>query len=129
MSTPLVISIPHRLGKDEAVRRIKSGLDRAIQQFGTVLRVDEEVWHGSRLTFRVTALNQAASGTVDVADDHVRIEIALPWLLARLASRIQDTIVGRGTQLLDRNKPPNPVGRTKAQCIRSCLRRSFRAQR
>lgn len=102
MSRPLVISIPHRLGKDEAVRRIKSGLDRAIQQFGTVVRVDEEVWTGSRLTFRVTALNQAASGTVDVADDHVRIEIALPWLLARLASRIQDTIVGRGTQLLDK---------------------------
>jgi hypothetical protein len=102
MSRPLVISIPHRLGKDEAVRRIKSGLDRAIQQFGTVLRVDEEVWTDSRLTFRVTALNQAASGTVDVADDHARIEIALPWLLAALASRIQDTIVRRGTQLLDK---------------------------
>jgi len=102
VSRPLIISIPHRLGKDEAVRRIKSGLDHAIQQFGSVVRVDEEVWTGSRLTFRVTALSQAASGTIDVADDHARIEIALPWLLARLASRIQDTIVGRGTQLLEK---------------------------
>ena len=102
MSSPLIISIPHRLGKDEAVRRIKSGLDRAIQPFGTMVRVDEEVWAGSRLTFRVTALSQAASGTVDVADDHARIEIALPWLLAGLASRIQDAIVGHGTRLLDK---------------------------
>lgn len=102
MSRPLIISIPHRLGKDEAVRRIKGGLDHAIQQFGSVVRVDEEVWAGSRLTFRVTALSQAASGTVDVADDHARIEIELPWLLARLASRIQDAIVGRGTQLLEK---------------------------
>ena len=102
MSNPLIVSIPHRLGKDEAVRRIKSGLDRAIQQFGSMVRVDEEVWTGSRLTFRVTALSQAASGTIDVADDHARIEIELPWLLARLASRIQDAIVGRGTRLLEK---------------------------
>lgn len=102
MSSPLIVSIPHRLGRDEAVRRIKSGLDRAIQQFGSVVRVDEEVWTDSRLTFRVTALSQVASGTVDVADDHARIEIVLPWLLAGLASRIQDAIVGRGTKLLDK---------------------------
>ena len=102
MSSPLIVSIPHRLGKDEAVRRIKSGLDRALQQVGSMVRVDEEVWTDSRLTFRVTALSQQASGTVDVADDHARIEIELPWLLARLASRIQEAIVGRGTQLLEK---------------------------
>jgi hypothetical protein len=105
MSKPLVISIPHRLGKEEAVRRLKSGLDRAISQFGSVVRVDEEVWSGNRLTLRVTALHQAASGTVDIEDDHARIEIALPWLLAQLATRIQDAIVRRGTLLLDKNKP------------------------
>jgi hypothetical protein len=26
MSEPLVVSIPHRLGKDEALRRLKTGL-------------------------------------------------------------------------------------------------------
>jgi hypothetical protein len=26
MSVPLVVSIPHRLGKDEALRRLKTGL-------------------------------------------------------------------------------------------------------
>ena len=79
--------------------------DRAISQFGSVLRVDEEVWSGNRLTFRVTALHQAANGTVDIEDDHARIEIALPWLLAQLASRIQDTFVRCGTLLLDKDKP------------------------
>jgi hypothetical protein len=102
MSKPLVISIPHRLGKDEAIRRLKSGLDGALQHFASVLRVDEEVWSGSRLTFRVTALYQTASGTVDIEDDHAVIEIALPWLLAQLATRIQDTIVKRGALLLDK---------------------------
>jgi hypothetical protein len=103
MSKPLVISIPHRLGKDEAIRRLKSGLDGALQNFGNLFRVDEEVWSGNRLTIRITALHQAVSGTVDIEDDHALIEITLPWLLAQLATRIQDTIVKRGTLLLDKS--------------------------
>ena len=27
MSAPLVVSIPHRLGREEATRRLKAGLD------------------------------------------------------------------------------------------------------
>ena len=37
MSKPLVISIPHQLGKDEAVRRLKSGFGRARTTFGEKL--------------------------------------------------------------------------------------------
>ena len=29
MSAPLVVSIPHRLGREEATRRLKGGLTRA----------------------------------------------------------------------------------------------------
>ena len=29
MSAPLVVSIPHRLGREEALRRLKTGLKRA----------------------------------------------------------------------------------------------------
>ena len=31
MSEPLVVSIPHRLGKEEALRRLKAGLHRSGQ--------------------------------------------------------------------------------------------------
>ena len=33
MSEPLVVTIPHRLGKDEAARRIKDGIGRAKAEF------------------------------------------------------------------------------------------------
>jgi hypothetical protein len=33
---------------------------------------------------------QAASGTVEVADDHVCLEVMLPWLLAFLADSAGD---------------------------------------
>src|SRR6516225_6381204 len=99
MSAPLVVSIPHRLGREEASRRLKSGLGRAAQSV-PVLKVDEERWEGDRMVFRVRALGQAASGHVDVEDDHVRVEVVLPWLLQRFAQAAQATIRERGTLLL-----------------------------
>ena len=99
MSEPLVVSIPHRLGRDEAVRRIKGRLSRAAASV-PVLSVDEERWDGDRMFFRVRAIGQAASGQIDVADDHVRLQVMLPWLLQRFAEKAQTLIRERGQLLL-----------------------------
>jgi hypothetical protein len=99
MSAPLIVSIPHRLGREEATRRLKAGLTRAATSV-PVLTVDEERWDGDRMVFRVRALGQAASGHLDVADDHVRLEVTLPWLLQRFAEVAQVAIKNRGSLLL-----------------------------
>jgi hypothetical protein len=99
MSAPLVVSIPHQLGRDEATRRLKGGLSRAAASV-PVLQVDEERWDENRMFFRVRALGQAASGQIDVADDHVRLEVMLPWLLQRFATAAQAAIRSRGQLLL-----------------------------
>ncbi|HEY2246413.1 MAG TPA: polyhydroxyalkanoic acid system family protein [Bradyrhizobium sp.] len=99
MSAPLVVSIPHRLGREEAARRLKGGLSRAAASV-PVLSVDEERWEGDRMFFRVRAIGQAASGQIDIADDHVRLEVVLPWLLQRFAQMAQAAIRQRGQLLL-----------------------------
>jgi Putative polyhydroxyalkanoic acid system protein (PHA_gran_rgn) len=99
MSAPLVVSIPHRLGKDEALRRLKNGLTRAATSV-PVLKVDEERWDGDQMTFRVRALGQAASGRIDVGEADVRVEVMLPWLLQRFADVAQAAIRSRGQLLL-----------------------------
>ena len=99
MSAPLVVSIPHRLGREEASRRLKQGLSRAAASV-PILKVDEERWEGDHMFFRVRALGQAASGHLDIADDHVRVEVMLPWLLQRFAQMAQAAIRDRGTLLL-----------------------------
>jgi hypothetical protein len=88
MSKPLIVSIPHRLGREEALRRIKSGIATART--------------GDRLAFNVSALGQSASGLIDVADDHVRLEVTLPWLLAKLAEKFTPAIRKEGTLLLEK---------------------------
>jgi hypothetical protein len=99
MSAPLVVSIPHSLGREEAARRLKTGLTRATTSV-PMLKVDEERWDGDRMIFRVRAMGQAASGHVDVAEDHVTVEVLLPWLLQRFAEVAQAAIKSRGNLLL-----------------------------
>ncbi len=101
MSAPLIISIPHRLGREEARQRLQSGLTRVASRV-PALSVDEERWDGDRMIFRVRALGQAASGLVDVADDHVRLEVMLPWLLQRFADVAQKAIQQSGRLLLEK---------------------------
>ncbi len=59
MSAPLVVSIPHRLGREEAVRRLKTGLGRAAASI-PVMQVEEERWSGDSMNFRIRALGQIA---------------------------------------------------------------------
>jgi hypothetical protein len=102
MSKPLVVSIPHRLGKDEALRRLRTGLGNARTNFSHLFTVQEETWTGDHLAFRVSALGQVATGSIDVRDDHVNLEVVLPWLLARIAEAIQPLIRREGTLMLEK---------------------------
>jgi hypothetical protein len=102
MSEPLVVTIPHRLGKDEATRRIKDGLGRAKSEFAWALTLEEEAWDGDRLSFAARALGQRARGTIDVYESAVRLEVTLPWLLARFAKGVQRVVGQRGTLMLEK---------------------------
>ncbi len=102
VSKPVVVSIPHQLGKQEAARRLKSGLGKVVESFGTTLLVVDQSWTDDHLDFHVRALGQTTSGTVDVAEDHVRLEVRLPWALAMLAEKAKAVIKQRGQLLLEK---------------------------
>jgi hypothetical protein len=102
VTAPLVVLLPHRLGKPEAIRRLKNGLGGARTNFGHLLSVDEEVWDGDRVKFRVRALGQSADAFVEVFEDRLRLEVSLPWLLAKLTERLVPAIRRQGTLLLDK---------------------------
>jgi hypothetical protein len=102
VSQPLIISIPHRLGQQEAVRRIKNGLSTARTNFSSFVNIHEETWTGDRVAFNMSALGQSAAGIMDIADDHVRLEVTLPWLLAQLAEKLTPAIRKEATLLLEK---------------------------
>ncbi len=103
MSKPLVVTISHSLGKDEAVRRLKGGLAKATATL-PMFSLDEETWTGDTMRFRLNAMGQEAFGKVDVAEENVRIEVTLPWLLQRFGEMIQGAIQQKGQILLEHKK-------------------------
>jgi hypothetical protein len=102
MTQPLIVSIPHRLGKAEAIRRLQTGMGSARTNFSGLISIDEETWSGDAMTFRLRALGQAAAGTIHVFEDQVRVEIMLPWLLSKMAERIIPAIRKETTLLLEK---------------------------
>jgi hypothetical protein len=102
MPPPLVVTIPHSLGQNQAISRLKGGLGEAQARFGQLFTIQEQTWRDNRLQFRLAALAHSVSGTIEVFDDHVRLEVVLPWLLAKIAEKIQPLIQREGILLLDK---------------------------
>jgi hypothetical protein len=102
VSDTVTVIIGHRLGKGEAVRRINEGFARANGHFGGMLAMEQETWQGDTLRFRMRALGQTAAGSIEVLEDALRIEVSLPWLLAKAAKRLLPILRKEATLLLEK---------------------------
>ena len=102
MSEPVTVIVSHRLGKAEAARRLKEGFARSNGCLGEMIAIEQQAWEGSTLRFRMRALGQSAAGTIEIFEDALRIEVTLPWLLAKAAKRLLPMVRRETTQLLEK---------------------------
>ena len=102
MSDTVTVIVDHRLGKVEAVRRLKEGFARTNGHLGPMIEMENETWEGDTLRFRLRALGQTAAASIDVLEDALRIEVSLPWLLAKAAKRLLPILRREATLLLDK---------------------------
>jgi hypothetical protein len=102
MAKPLIVSIPHNLGQDEAMRRLHGGMTSLKTQFGDKVASINETWSGNRMDFHVGAMGQNVSGHLEVMQDQVRVEIQLPWILAMVAEKAKTFIQRQGTLMLEK---------------------------
>ena len=105
MAKPVSITISHDLGRDGALNRLRSGLDRIRDKLGMVrMQLVEENWQGDSLHFGVAALGHTVRGRVDVEGALVRVEVTLPWMLAVFAEKLKIGVEKQGQILLDKPK-------------------------
>jgi len=100
VSETVRVTISHRLGKGEAVRRLKEGFARTDGHVGTIIAIEQQTWDGDTLRFRLRALGQTAAASIEVLEDALRIEVSLPWLLAKAANRLLSTLRQEAARLL-----------------------------
>ena len=104
---PITVTISHRLGRDEAKRRLENGLSTIRAELSAYVRSLDYSWDGYTLSFRVSALMQTITGRIEVYEEFVRVELGLPLLLHMAAKRIVGQIQSRGAALLE-----GPKGKT-----------------
>lgn len=100
MAEPLVVSIPHSLGKAEAIRRLQSGL----QNMPTtgLLTLEQQPWADNTMPFVVRAFGQSVPGSLVVEDNLVRLEVVLPALLRKLWEPLKSAMLDRAKLLLEK---------------------------
>ena len=100
MTTPIQVDLPHRLGAEEARRRIDGGIDR-LKDFipgGAEVR---SAWTGDRLGLQVTAMGQEVNAQIDVRETFVRVELLLPPSLAFFGKAIEAALRRKGADMLE----------------------------
>ena len=102
MSETVTLIVSHRLGKAEAINRIKEGFARTRGHLGPMISMEQETWEGDTLRFHMRALGQSAAGSIEVLEDALRIEVSLPWLLAKAAKRLLPILRKETTLLLEK---------------------------
>ena len=101
MSDTVTAIVSHRLGKVEAVRRLKEGFARTDGTLG-LIAIEQQAWEGDTLRLRMGALGQTAAASIEVLDDTLRIEVSLPRFLANVAKRFLPILRKEASLLLEK---------------------------
>lgn len=104
MATPLIFDVPHRLGRAAAKARMESGLDDLDRAMPFASKV-EKAWQGDRLVVAVTAFGSVTTANLDIEQNRVRIELALPGLLGVMGEKIAAFFKRRTAELLEDRRP------------------------
>ena len=100
MSQPIEVDLPHRLGRDEARRRIANNIHKLQEHIPGGAQV-ESGWTGDQLNLSVRALGDSVQATIDVQESKVHLKVLLPGLLSMFAAPIQAALQKKGGALLE----------------------------
>ncbi|MGD9981465.1 MAG: polyhydroxyalkanoic acid system family protein [Hyphomonadaceae bacterium] len=103
MSTPVTITISHKLGRAEARSRVEASLGRFKEQMGRAgMGKIQHAWTQDQLGFHAQAFGQGITGRIDVRDSDIKIEIDLPGILGAFADKIAGKLKKEGALLLEK---------------------------
>lgn len=93
---PLVVSVPHRLSREEMRQKLDQGLARAREQYGdTVGGIDARWTADDRMTVAVTVMGMAIDGSIQLLPEELLVEVQLPGMASMFAGQIREGIQQR----------------------------------
>lgn len=86
------VSVPHTLGQEEAIARLKTFLEKVKAKYGGQISNLQENWGAESGDFSFSAMGFKTSGKVNIAQDKVEIDGSLPMMAMMFKGKIEDTI-------------------------------------
>ena len=102
MAKGITVTIPHNLGRAEASRRVRDGLDQVVALLVGKVQIEQSPWTNDGVSLSVKALGQTATATIAVEDQLIRIEGTVPRILSAFGGRVRKFVEQRGTMLLEK---------------------------
>ena len=104
MQRPINVDLPHKLGRDEARRRIAGNIDQLAGHIpGGSAQVDSR-WQGDVLHLNILAMGQEVKAVITVGEKLVNCAIDLPGMLSLFAGPIEAFLKRKGDDLLLEDK-------------------------
>jgi hypothetical protein len=100
MAQPIEVDLPHKLGKEEARRRIANNTHKLQEHIPGGAQVNSS-WSGDQLNLKVEALGETVDALIDVQETKVHLKVLLPGLLGMFAGVIQAALQKKGHVLLE----------------------------
>jgi len=100
MSNPMTVDLPHKLGAEEARRRIERNVGKLAGHIPGGAQVGSR-WTGNRLDLDVGAMGQQVAAQIDVQESVVRLTINLPPALAFFRGMLEPLIRSQGAAMLE----------------------------
>ena len=100
MADPLIVDLPHSLGRAEARRRIAGGIGK-VESYLPAGAKATHAWEGDRLDMHVAAMGQQVTARIDVEESVVRVEMVLPPALSFFRRAIEAGLRRKGSEMLE----------------------------
>ena len=104
MQRPINVDLPHKLGRDEARRRIAGNIDQLAGHIPGGAADVTSRWEGDTLYLDVAAMGQQVKALIEVDETVVHCNIDLPGILGMLAGPIEAVLKRKGNDLLLEDK-------------------------
>ena len=104
MERPVEVELAHKLGRDEAKRRIGNNVHKLRDHIpGGATHVTSN-WSGDQLNMDIHAMGQTVAAQITVEETKVRCRVMLPGMLAFFAGPIEAALNAKGKDLLLEDK-------------------------
>ena len=88
----LTVGVPHELGQEQAVAKLKSEANQLQQAFSGQYSDYQETWEDHRLAFQFKTFGFNIKGSVEVEPSRVQVDVDLPIAAMMFKGMIEERI-------------------------------------